>query len=51
MLYSVYAVLTESSPRCMLYSIYAVLGVNLLLWHGEIQRDDLTWYSAMRVEL
>jgi len=26
----------------MLYLVYAVLGVNSWLWHGEIERDDLT---------
>jgi hypothetical protein len=35
----------------MLHSVYAVLGVNSLSWHGEIERDDLTLCSAMRVEL
>jgi len=35
----------------MLYSVYAVLGVNSRSCHGEIARDDLTWCSAMMVEL
>jgi len=35
----------------MLYSVYAVLGVNSRSCRGEIQRDDLTFSSAMMVEL
>jgi hypothetical protein len=30
--------------------VYAVLSVNLCSWHAEIERDDLTLYSAMMVE-
>ena len=41
MMYLVYAVL----------SVYAVLGVNSSSWHGEIDRDDLTFCSAMIVDL
>jgi hypothetical protein len=32
-------------------SVYALLSVNSCSWHGEIERDDLTWGSAMMVEL
>jgi len=35
----------------MLYLVYVVLSVNSSSWHGEIERDDLTLYSAMMVEL
>jgi len=45
MLYSVYAVLSVCCTRCMLYLVYAVVGVNSCLWHGEIERDDLTLCS------
>ena len=45
------AVLGVYCTRYMLYSMYAVLGVNILSCHGEIERDDLTLYSAMIVEL
>jgi len=58
MLYSVYAVLGVCCTRCVLYSVYVVLGVcytvlgvNSWSWHGEIERDDLTWFSTMMVEL
>jgi len=30
----------------MLYLVYAVLGVNSWLWHGEIERDNLAWWSC-----
>jgi len=40
-----------NNHRWMLYSVYAVLGVNSWSCHGEIERDDLTLYSAMMVEL
>jgi len=30
----------------MLYLVYAVLGVNSRLWHGEIERDELTLCSC-----
>jgi len=33
-----------------LFSVYAVLGVNSWSWHWEIERDDLTLYSAMMIE-
>jgi len=33
----------------MLYWVYAVLGVNSGSCHGEIERDDLTLYSAIMV--
>jgi len=46
MLYSVHA-----CTRCMLYLVYAGLGVNSWSWPGEIERDDLTVFSAMMVEL
>ena len=42
MQYAVYEVLSE---YCTLYSAYAVLGVNSSSWHGEIERDELTWCS------
>jgi hypothetical protein len=32
-------------------SVYALLGVNSCSWHGEKERDDLKWCSAMMVEL
>jgi len=35
----------------MLYLVYAVLCVNSKLWHGEIERDDLTSSSYVMVEL
>jgi len=35
----------------MLYPEYDVLGVKSSSWHGEIERDDITLCSAMRVEL
>ena len=35
----------------MLYSMYAVLGINLWSWHGEIERNDLTFCSVIIVEL
>jgi len=35
----------------MLYSVYAVLGVNWWSCDGEIQRDDLTFHSAMMIEM
>jgi len=50
MLYLVYAVLGVCCTRCMLYSVYAELRVNSWSWHGEIERDDLTLYSAMMLE-
>jgi hypothetical protein len=34
----------------MLYSVYAELSVNSLSWHGEIERNDLTLCSVMRIE-
>jgi len=34
----------------MPYSVYAVLSVNLLSWHGEIERDNITLCSVMMVE-
>jgi hypothetical protein len=34
----------------MLYLVYAVLSVNTSLWHGEVERDNLTLCSAMMVE-
>jgi len=51
MLYSVYAVLGVCCTRCMLYSVFAVLRVISWSWHGEIQRDKLTFCSLMMVEL
>jgi len=39
----VYAVLSLCCTRCMLHSAYAALGVNSWWWHGEIERDDLTF--------
>jgi hypothetical protein len=35
----------------MQYSAYAVLGINRYSWHGKIERDDLTLYSQVMVEL
>ena len=35
----------------MLYLVYAVVGVNSWLWHGKIERDDLTSCSQVMVEL
>jgi len=35
----------------MLYSVYASLGVNSYSSHGEIERDDLTIFSALMVGL
>jgi hypothetical protein len=35
----------------MLYFVSAVLSVNSGSWHGDIERDDLTLYSAMMVEV
>ena len=35
----------------MPHSVYTVVGVNSRSCHGEIQRDDLTLYSAMIIEL
>jgi len=51
MLYSVHAVFGVCFTPCMLYSVYPILGANSWSWHGEIQRDDLTLYHAMMVEL
>jgi len=62
MLYLVYAVLGVCCTRCMLYLVYAVLGVYCtpcMLYSvsthdhdmEEIERDDLTLYSARMVEL
>jgi len=31
----------------MLHLVYTVLAVNSSLWHGEIERDDLTWCSSV----
>jgi len=45
-LYLVYAY-----TQCMLYSLDAVLSNTSWLWHGEIERDDLTWCCAMMVQL
>jgi len=39
------------STRCMQYLVYAVLGVNSWSLHGEIERDNLTSYSSVIVEL
>ena len=39
------------NPGWILYSVYAVLGVNSSSWHGEIERDDLTLWSVMMVQL
>ena len=54
--YSVYAVLSVCSNRWvkdLVYAVlvYALLNVNSWSWHGEIERDDLTWCSSMMVEL
>jgi hypothetical protein len=35
----------------MLYLVYTVLSVNSSSWHGATERDDITLYSAMMVEL
>jgi len=51
MLYSVDAVLGVCCTWCMLYYVYAVLGVNSWSWYGKIERDDLTLFSPMMVEL
>ena len=51
MLYLVYAVLGACCTSCMLHSVYAVLRVTSWSWHGEIERDDLTFCSEMMVEL
>jgi len=34
----------------MLYWVYAILSINLWSWHGEIERNDLTFCSAMMVD-
>jgi hypothetical protein len=44
MQYVVCAVLTACCT-----SVYAVLAVNSCLWHGEIERDDLTSCSEVMV--
>jgi len=43
--------LGECCTQCMLYSVYALLGVNSWSWHGEMERDDLTFCSAIMVKL
>ena len=48
---SVHSVLSVCCTWCMLDLVYAVFGVNSWSWHGEIEKDDLTLYSAMMVEL
>jgi hypothetical protein len=51
MLYWVYAVLGVCCTGCMLYWVFAVLSVSSCWWHGEIERDDLTLYCKVMVEL
>jgi len=45
------SVLGGCSARWTIYSLYAVLGVNSASWHAEIERDDLTLFSQVIVEL
>jgi len=34
----------------MLYIMYAILGVDSCSEHGDIQRDDVTWFTLLMVE-
>jgi len=46
MLYSVFDALGVCCTRCMLHSLYAALIVNSWWWHGEKERDHLTFCSC-----
>jgi hypothetical protein len=51
MMYLMYTVCGICCARCTLYSVYAVPSVDSLSWHAWIERDDLTLYSVIMVEV